>query len=276
MEWTQEEEKILVKNFYNYSDRELHELFFPERSAKSIERKIARLNLGSRSPEVRKRGIEKMANTKKEYYKTHEGWNKGKTFSEESRRKMSIAKRSINKWKGDDNPRHQKPLFGKDNGNWQGGITDLYRALRNELGVWYSDSIKFCNYKCVICGEHFEEVHHFYPYKNIMREAFENTNIDIRTSQQDYTESEWEKIKKEFVDIHIKYGYGICLSKKIHMLFHDKYSYHNCTPRDFLDFVYRLDCGEFDDWLIQNNISININYKYIEYLENILFALNDA
>ena len=90
--WTKEEEKILIDNFYNHSDQELHEYFFQNKTPKAIGNKIRRMNLGSRSPEVRKRGMERMANTKKEYYKTHDAWNKGKKFSEESRQKMSIAK----------------------------------------------------------------------------------------------------------------------------------------------------------------------------------------
>ena len=41
----------------------------------------------------------------------------------------------------------------------------------------------------------------------------------------------------------------------------------------FLDFVYRIDTGEFDSWFEENNIPININYEYIEYLESTLSSL---
>lgn len=275
-QWTKEEEQILLKNYYDYSNRELNKLFFPDRSPKSIERKIFRMNLGPKSPEVRKRGIQKMSNTKKEYYKDHEAWNKGRTFSKESKQKMSQAKKAVGKWKGKDNPRHQKPLFGKENGNWQGGVTDLYRALRNELNCWYQKSINICNYKCVITGEDFEELHHFYPFRKIMNQVFDNLNMEIRSSQNDYSEIEWPQIKEELLRLHFLYGYGVCLTQKIHMFFHENYGYHNCTSQDFLEFVYKIDCGDYDNWFKRNNININLNYSYIEYLESTLVSQKSA
>ena len=274
--WTDEEEKTLIDNFYNYSNIELHQLFLPNKSPKAIERKIFRLNLGKKSSEVKQRGIEKMANTKKEYYKTHDGINKGKIFSEETRRKMSVAKTSINKWKGDDNPRSQNPLFGKENGRWRGGITELYKALRNELGQWQRDSMESCNYKCVITNGEFEDIHHLYPFKDIMEQTFKNLNLPMKTCQQDYSEKEWQLICSELIRLHYLHGTGICLDKSIHKLFHDNYNYTKFAPYDFLDFIYRLDCGEFDKWLLENNIKLDINYEYIKYLESTLLSLESA
>lgn len=63
--WTEEEDKILIENYYNYSDTELHQLFLPNKSPKAIERKIFRLNLGEKSPDVKQRGIEKWQIPKK-------------------------------------------------------------------------------------------------------------------------------------------------------------------------------------------------------------------
>lgn len=47
-------------------------------------------------------------------------------------------------------------------------------------------------------------------------------------------------------------------------------------PFDFLDFLYRIDIGEFDNWFDENNLKININYEYVEYLESTLSALAES
>lgn len=115
-EWSNDEIKLLKENYQNYTDDELIELFLPNRTKKAIWAKANRLGLPHKNEEVYKRSIQKMSNTKKEYYKTHESCLKGRVFSEKTKKKMSEAKKKINKWKGEDNPRYKNPLFGKENG----------------------------------------------------------------------------------------------------------------------------------------------------------------
>ena len=47
-------------------------------------------------------------------------------------------------------------------------------------------------------------------------------------------------------------------------------------PFDFLDFIYRIDIGEFDSWFEENNLKIDINYDYVDYLESTLTALAES
>ena len=56
-------------------------------------------------------------------------------------------------------------------------------------------------------------------------------------------------------------------------LFHDNYGYTKFSPYDFLNFIYRIDIGEFDKWFSDNKLKININYDYVKYLESTLFDL---
>lgn len=274
--WTDEEVNILKKYYNDYLNIEIKENFLPNKTVRSIDAKAHRLGLGNKTEEAKKRALQNMGNTKKEYFKTHDGDAKGYKHTEESRKKMSIAKKVIKKWQGSDNPRSQNPLFGKDNGRWRGGITDLYKALRNELGDWQRQSMEFCKYKCVITNGEFEDIHHLYPFKVIMESTFISLNLDMRTCQNDYTEEEWNLICKKLLEIHSIYGFGACLNKEVHMLFHDNYNYINFTFRDFLDFIYRIDTGEFDKWFEENKLKIDINYDYVEYLENILLNLEES
>jgi hypothetical protein len=39
---------------------------------------------------------------------------------------------------------------------------------------------------------------------------------------------------------------------------------------DFLVFIRDIDCGKYNKWFEENNLLININYEYIDYLERTL------
>ena len=274
--WTDEEISILKQCYNDYLNNEIKELFLPNKTERSIDAKAKRLNLGCKSDTAKQRSLLNMSQTKINYFKNHDGDMKGYKHTQEARKKMSKAKKDVKKWQGTDNPRSQNPLFGKENGRWRGGITELYKALRNELGQWQRDSMESCNYKCIITNSEFEDIHHLYPFKDIMEQTFENLNLPMKTCQQDYSEKEWQLICSELIRLHYLHGTGICLDKSIHKLFHDNYNYTKFTPYDFLDFVYRLDCGEFDNWLSENNIKLDINYEYIDYLESTLLLLESA
>lgn len=189
---------------------------------------------------------------------------------------MSVAKTSINKWKGKNNPRHINPLNGELNGRWKGGILDTYLELRSETKDWFNESIEFCGYKCVITGGKFDNVHHTIAFRDIVDEIFELTKIEVKPKVCDYSVEELEILRTVLRNLHTLYGFGACINKEIHKLFHDNYGYTKFTPYDFLDFVYRLDCGDFSDFLLENNIELNINYEYIEYLESTLLSLKST
>lgn len=81
-------------------------------------------------------------------------WNKGKKrpkFSEEWRRKMSIAhKGMIYKNRGIPK-KHQE---GEKNPNWKGGVTPLNRKIRSSMvyRIWREAVLKRDNNKCVWCN----------------------------------------------------------------------------------------------------------------------------
>jgi len=157
----------------------------------------------------------------------------------------------------------------KKNGRWSGGITNLYFALRNGLTKWKQDSMKFCNYKCIISGNNFDEIHHVIPFREIADEAFCLVNLDVREKIEDYSNNELNLIYNKINELHSFYGYGACLNKSVHKLFHDIYGYTDFDIDDFIDFVDKILCGDFNDWFNANNLRININFDYIEYIKSI-------
>lgn len=116
-------------------------------------------------------------------------------------------------------------------------------------------------------------MHHTTSFKNIVRETLKLTGLNKRDFVSNYTEEEFGRLTSVLKFLHGEYGFGACLTKEVHKLFHDNYGYKDFSAFDFLDFAYRVDNGEFADWFSSNSIPVNINFGYIEYLESTLSSL---
>ena len=184
---------------------------------------------------------------------------------------VSQYRKANNVWGGENNPRHISPMCGKDNPNWKDGITSLYSELRSETKDWFMATNKFFDWKCALTGVKFDNVHHLVEFKDILAEVLEIYELDRRKSIGDYSEKEQKWIKDGIRQLHKKYGYGVSLCETIHMLFHKIYSYDNCDKYDFLEFTNRCVSGEFNDYLAQHGLSININPKIYNVLLNNLY-----
>ena len=293
--WTYDEDQIIINYYKDYTGIELHELFLPDRSVRAIENRGSILGVIGKTDDTYKRSQERkskilkdkmtgremseewksnISKARKKYCETHISWWLGKHRSHEQVEEM--RKRQIGKWAGDNNPRHINPLNGNSNGRWKGGATPVYAELRSETKPWQKESMRFCNYRCVITGGNFDNVHHPVPFRDIVDMVFEDTGFEIKEKVMDYSDFEFNIIKDRIAQLHNFYGYGACLCKDVHKLFHDEYGYLNFDPYDFLDFIYRIDCGEFDEWFEEKCLKIDINYDYVVYLESILQEMKSA
>ena len=115
---------------------------------------------------------DKISATKPEYYKTHDGWWKGKKRSPKQCKMLSERNIRSGYWKGENNPRHKNPLNGELNGRWKGGINDTYSELRSDTKDWFNESMEFCNYSCVVTNGEFDNVHHTTAFRDIVDEVF--------------------------------------------------------------------------------------------------------
>lgn len=268
--WSEEENEFFIKIYPHYTTLELIEYFYPNETKVTIEDRAYRLGCTNtktkltlnRSRESRREktsgenspnwGVpkpysvrKKISLANKRYYKKNPHPWLGRKMSDETKLKISKHKKAEKAWVGIDNPRHKDPLFGKRNGRWKGGRTPLYFELRSETRQWQLDSMRCCNYKCVITNGEFDHVHHLYPFRKIVDEVFEILKLDQRPTVADYIEEDFNKIKDEMHKLHKKYGHGVCLRKDVHKLFHDLYGYTNNTPEQFKEFKIRYKVGEF-------------------------------
>ena len=131
-------------------------------------------------------------------------------------------------------------LRDKENSSYN-DLSDFIR--RNNLD-WKKESIKSCGYKCVITGKRFDDIHHIYGLNLILNETLEMTGIELKSSMNDYLDEELKNILTTFRFIQSKYPLGICLSKNVHMMFHNKYGYGNNTQRQWDEFVKEFNLEE--------------------------------
>lgn len=288
--WTPKELQLLKDNYSLYENAELVEKFFPDRTIKSVESQAYVLGINYKSDEVKRafydrrnkivsqklKGRVLSAETKKkisisikEYYKTHNCPMKGKKLSAKRCEEISKRRKESGAWCGDSNPRHINPLFGSDNGRWNGGVLSIKKKLWTAMAPWRDSSMKFCNYKCVITGGVFMNIHHTTPFNELIDTSFSLIGIDKKKTVGDYTDDELNKVIDTLLNLHTVYGYGACIDKDVHKLFHDNYGYISFTPNNFLDFIKRIKEGEFDKWFLDNNLKINVNEDYVIYLNNL-------
>lgn len=143
---------------------------------------------------------------------------------------------------------------------------NIYKFLRNGAYKWRKESFLLCNGRCLITNTKIQDIHHLFGFTKIIKEVFEITDIDIHEDLEEYTQDELIKLISTCEKIHVKYGFGIGLCKSIHKLFHSQYGKENSTHEQFKEFINRLESHEFDTYLKENNLSLNINYDILDKL----------
>lgn len=129
---------------------------------------------------------------------------------------------------------------------WKGGTEALYDHLRKKLDGWKKESMESCGYRCVITGGYFDVIHHLYSFNKIVSETLDILGLEFRGKISKYSTEELIAIENLCLDLHKKYGLGVCLSKKIHDLYHKIYGKYDNTPEQFEEFKERYKNGEFD------------------------------
>lgn len=297
MYWAEEDEEMLKSRYPHYTNEELRDKFYPDLTDKQLSEKAYRLGFSFKTEETYWRGRKqqspkvsektkgvpkseehkrKLSETKKRQYA--EGvyvshWL-GRIVSEEEKERS--RQRVIGKWSGKNNPRVLNPLFGSDNGRWQGGITNLSTALRENIYEWKQKSMELCKYKCLLSGGEFDNIHHLTPFNNIIKECLTELNLEILSSLGEYAYDDREALIKLLQEKHNVYGLGLCLNKDLHKMFHDNYSYIDFNVDNFKEFIDRYFKGEFDDKLEDNLKSINSkrNLEEVKKLASFYYAEN--
>lgn len=114
---------------------------------------------------------------------------------------------------------------------------DLCHFLRSNNHIWKQESMVACDYKCVISGERFDDVHHLVGFNQIFAEmVLDHPEIRLCETVQEYSLEELEYILSCFLRIQATYPLGACLTKNVHTEFHSTYGFGNNTEAQFLEF----------------------------------------
>lgn len=268
--WSKKEDSLLKEVYPDNLNRDIIHMF-PNRTDKAIIDRAA--ILGISKSEI---ALEKRYEAQSEFMMQNSSWiGRPKTESEkenlsilmkkrwkenseemlnnvqyersgEHREYLSRIRTEAGLWKGENNPRFIKPLNGSDNGRWLGGITPILLWLRNQIGDWKKESMEHHNYTCVLTGRNFDEIHHLHSFKKIVRETLDSINFDYAKTLENLSDGELEILRESIIKTNNKYGYGVCLTKEVHKLFHDTYGYGENSPEQFEEFSLRFGNSEFN------------------------------
>ena len=228
--WTDNEIKLLINNYSTYSNPELIMLFLNNRTISSLEHKSKELNLSKDKQTINR-------------------LNKNNGIL------TSIRKLLNEDWQGQDNPQYNSQRFGELNPNYKGGISALYQELRRNINSWKLDSMEFCNYKCMITNDKFNVIHHLYSFDLITQETLSELSLPLYSNISMYTQNELQMIINKCLEIHYRYGFGVCLRYDIHKLFHDNFGYGNNTPEQFSIFKENYNKGIYNNNIISQVVS---------------------
>jgi len=145
---------------------------------------------------------------------------------------------------------------GENAYQWKGGITALNHCLRKIITQWNKDSIANCNYKCILTGGKFHVVHHLKGFELLIKETLSELELPVHSTLSEYNVEELQLIKDKCLELHYKYGLGVCLSESLHKLFHAKFGRGNNTPEQFYEFQENYKNGVYDNTILSNKLVV--------------------
>ena len=127
------------------------------------------------------------------------------------------------------------------------GYNDLNNYMRAKLTTWKDKYRELNNYICVLTGVRSNiVVHHCRGFNLLMNETIDKLNFDIKDAFIDYTDDELDLFVKTFFEVQEKYKQYVCISEKIHILFHNTYGYGNNTMEQWEEFVSNFKNGYYE------------------------------
>lgn len=128
----------------------------------------------------------------------------------------------------------------------ENATSHIFVWLREQTQDWKIASMRNHNYRCVVTNQPMDVVHHIYSFNLIAKEVMEILEMPILENLSDYTNEQIESMRSKCIELHDKYGLGVCLTKEIHNLYHNLYGFVN-NQEQFDEFLTRYHMGEFQE-----------------------------
>lgn len=126
----------------------------------------------------------------------------------------------------------------------------ISKFFRGHISEWKNESMKRCNYQCILTGSKDFAIHHLYGFNYIVKEVFEildDKHFLKSENIEDYTKEELDYMLLIFKATHKKYPFGVCVRKDIHNLFHNIYGSGGNTEEQWNTFCNNFYKGLYDE-----------------------------
>lgn len=216
--WNDEEERILYDNYSSMRIDDICKLL-PNRTRNAIILHAEKI------------GLRNLVDYKNEQYQILiNNWRDN--TDEELSKMLDCAERTV---------RALRMKYGLFKNNYERICSSHLSAyIRENNNEWKIDSMKNCDYRCIITGGTFDDIHHIYGFNLIFEEMIENVPFELNKRFEDFTEEELNYILDEFKRIQSRYPLGVCLNKSIHAEFHRQYGYGHNTEEQWNEFIEKI------------------------------------
>jgi len=229
--WTEKETKILMQNYSYIPFDDLMKLL-PNRTKDMINNKAKRCNLLSYQ-----KITSKWKDWEVEYIQTNWFLIPDVIIA----KNIGRTQRAV-KWK-----REQMGLYRQNFESFS--YPTISKYLRGQNQQWKKESMENCNYKCVLTDSKSFEIHHLYGVSNIINDIFDLYPKYKDKSFKDYSEKDLSFLLTEFLRIQSLYPLGVCVDKKLHVLFHSMYGQYFNTPEQWYRFCEDYKKGVYEEYI---------------------------
>ena len=114
-------------------------------------------------------------------------------------RKHIASEQLKSRWNSEDYRKsYREKMSGEKSPRWKGGTNEIRKHLRTLNIKWFSDCKDKAGYKCQLTNKPGNgknlNTHHLYSFSNIIFDAHNIYNIQIKEQVKDYTENELKLI----------------------------------------------------------------------------------
>lgn len=216
--WTDEEIEIL-KNNYSLKQMSEIEKLLPNRSKHMIASKAVSLNLESYTSLSTKWKDNEIQYIKNNWFLTPDilmaqELNRTQRAVQAKRLELGFQRTGIN----------------------NKSYPTLSKYLRGQNYDWKIQSMKQCEYKCVLTGSKNFEIHHLYGLSNIISDLLNDYSQYQDISFDQLSDETLNFLTEKFLEYQNKYPLGECIRKDLHVLFHSLYGQYYNTPEQWYRF----------------------------------------
>lgn len=223
--WNDNEIKILKNNYSIMTVSDVMKLL-PGRTYNSIVAQASKLSLRSYVKQRQLYTDEDISYIKSNW--KHESDEEMAIALNRTRRAIKSVRNNIGLFRQDREKNHYESLT---------------KFLRGQISQWKSESIKKCNFKCVLTGSKDFAIHHIISFNIIIKNFISEHDIILKDNFEDYTANELNEIAEMFIKYHNNYPLGVCVEKNLHMKFHQMYGDIN-SEEQWNTFVDKFNKGE--------------------------------